>query len=72
MKWLHRHQWTTIGRTFKPPKGALKSARGPDQDFILSLQFGMTTVTQRCQCGLERSYTVAGEIGDVTPTPEEG
>ena len=66
MRWFHKHQWVTIARTYKAPRGRLTHVRNVDEELLLQMQYGVTTVTQRCSdCGLERSYVVAGEVGDV-------
>jgi hypothetical protein len=66
-KQRHQHSWRTIARTFRPPTGTIKHARNLDEDLALQLTYGITTVTQQCaECGIERSYTVAGEVGDVS------
>jgi hypothetical protein len=63
----HRHQWEPVSANFSPPSGRLTQVTGYDEGTLLSFEYGLTTVMQRCvRCGRVESYTTPGQadLGD--------
>ena len=62
-----KHQWGLIERRFTPPRTDLRTITGADAETMMAVNFGFTTVIQRCyECGRQRYCTVPGDASRVT------
>lgn len=61
MRCKHKYNgFTSI--SFQPPTQHLKRINGTDDETLLRLIYGLSTITQECShCGKAHSYTVAGD-----------
>jgi hypothetical protein len=60
MSLFHVHEWETTGAEFNPGVLGLSKATG-SYEFMMSLAYGFTNITQKCQtCGRVEVTTASG------------